>query len=82
MARHLGFMDGGKRTGKWEAAASKGPVPVPREIVEGSRTGPCEDNPEICLPQLIIRYGEFQIAVGEHFSDDSLRRVLEVVVHA
>ena len=91
MARRLGYMDGGKRTEKWEAAASgacatHSPVPalvaVPRGIVESSRTGQSGEQPDIRQPQIIIRYGKFQIAVGDRFSSESLQRVLEVVAHA
>lgn len=91
MARRLGYMEGGKRTEKWEAAASgacatHSPVPalvaVPRGIVESGRTGQSGEQPDIRQPQIIIRYGEFQIAVGDRFSSGSLQRVLEVVAHA
>jgi len=57
-------------------------VAVPRGIVESSRTGQSGEQPDIRQPQIIIRYGEFQIAVGDRFSSESLQRVLEVVAHA
>lgn len=91
MTKLLGYTDGGRRTEKWEAAASGGPVScnpmpalvaVPVGIVESSRSGVCEDHQGIPQPQIIIRYGGFQIAVGDSFSNESLRRVLEVVAHA
>lgn len=91
MARRLGYMDGGKRTEKWEAAASgacttHGPAPalvaVPQRIVESGRTGQFGEQPDIHQPQIIIRYGEFRIAVGDRFSNESLRKVLEVIAHA
>ncbi len=90
MSKVLGYTSGGKRTAKWEAAAaapvSCNAVPalveVPMGIVEGGRfctpAGPQEE-PEV---QIMIRYGEFRITVGDHFSSESLRRVLEVVAHA
>ena len=93
MARRLGYMDGGRRTEKWEAAASGARsrtthnpvpalVPVPRGIVESGRAGQSGEQPDIHRPQIIIRYGEFQIAVGDRFSSGSLRQVLEVAAHA
>lgn len=91
MARRLGYMEGGKRTEKWEAAASgartthspvQALVAVPQGIVESGRAGQSGEQPDIRQPQIIIRYGEFQIAVGDRFSSESLQRVLEVVAHA
>jgi hypothetical protein len=90
-AKSLGYMAEGKRTEKWEAAASGNPGPcnpmpafvaVPLGLVEGSRSCTCSEQHGTPQPQIIIRYGGFQIALGDRFSDESLRRVLEVVAHA
>lgn len=90
MSKILGYTDGGRRTEKWEAAAAApvnrkslpALVEVPMGIVESGRScAPAEpqEGPEA---QIMIRYGEFRITVGDHFSSESLRRVLEVVAHA
>ena len=57
-------------------------VEIPMGIVEGGRSRGPAVTQEGTDSRIMIRYGEFRITVGDHFSSESLRRVLEVVARA
>lgn len=88
----LGYTNGGKRTEKWFSAVS-GPtektdssvnddpalVPVPVQTVrmawKSADVSPLQ-------PQISIYHDSLRIDIGDGFSQDTLRRVLEVVRNA
>lgn len=90
MSKVLGYTDGGRRTAKWEAAAAAplacnavpALVEVPMEIVEASCSCTPTEPQEGPDNRIMINCGAYRITVGDHFSSESLRRVLEVVVRA
>jgi hypothetical protein len=88
----LGYTSGGKRTEKWFTTASGASeksvpsmkdnpalVPVPVQTVrmawESTDVSPAQS-------QISIFHDSFRIDIGEGFSQDTLRRVLEVVRNA
>lgn len=87
----LGYTSGGKRTEKWSAVASSVPektdpladspalVPVPVQTVRMAW-----EHTEVPLaqPQISILHDSFRIEIGDGFSQDTLRRVLEVIRNA
>lgn len=86
----FGYTCGGKRTEKWAAAASAAQkrsdpqnqpalVPVPVQTIQAAlEPGRLQDDHS----QVSILYDSFRITVGDNFSQDTLRRVLEVVRYA
>lgn len=87
----LGYTSGGKRTEKWFAAVSRTSengalstdvqalVPVPVQTVRMAWES--TDIPPV-QPQISILHDSFRIDIGDGFSQDTLRRVLEVVRNA
>lgn len=87
----LGYTSGGKRTEKWSTAASGIPektvpsadapalVPVPAQTV---RMAWAPTNVPPAQPQISILHNSFRVDIADGFSQDTLRRVLEVVRNA
>lgn len=84
----FGFTRNGKRTEKWSnAACSTKPdkpavsslpalVPVPAQTIRAAWSQP---DPDAGRPQIAILHDSFRIIIGDDFSQDTLRRVLEVM---
>lgn len=84
----FGFTKDGKRTEKWiNAASSAGHedpaisslpalVPVPAQTIRAAWSQP---DPDAGRPQIAILHDSFRVIVGDDFSQDTLRRVLEVM---
>ncbi len=87
----LGYTRNGKRTEKWNTVASSSEaedavisnlrtlVPVPVQTIQAAWSRPDSKTGD---PQVAILHDSYRIIVGEDFSQETLRRVLEVMRNA